>query len=110
MGFANSLGNIADAAELNKIVEKEKKNYRGREIAGKTLGVLGLGLIPETVSQGSSVVDFGHHVLGALVGRMLAIPVEGCLQHVGTPEGLREAQQTWTRRRFPVNATLAYRR
>lgn len=44
---------ISDSKEMTKIVEKEKKNYSGQEIAGKSLGVVGLGAI------GSMVADVG---------------------------------------------------
>ena len=45
IGFATSQGNVTDYSELSKLVEAEKKRFKGNEIAGKTLGVVGLGAI-----------------------------------------------------------------
>ena len=39
-----SLADVSDDAELNKLVEAEKKKFKGRELIGKTLGVVGLGV------------------------------------------------------------------
>ena len=34
-----------DALELNKSMESQKKNFKGNELKGKTLGIIGLGAI-----------------------------------------------------------------
>lgn len=48
--------------DVAKQVEKGKKNYAGHEIAGKTLGVVGLGAIGVLV--GNNAVRLGMDVLG----------------------------------------------
>lgn len=62
MGFVRGLGAIADAAELHRTVEAEKKRFRGGEIAGKTLGVVGLGAIGSRVAE--TGLKLGMRVLG----------------------------------------------
>lgn len=52
----------AGEADLAKLVEKEKKRFAGSEIAGKTLGVVGLGAIGVMVSN--AAVAMGMRVVG----------------------------------------------
>lgn len=49
-------------SEVSKIVEKEKGGYAGPEIAGKTLGVIGLGAIGVLVAN--AAISLGMEVLG----------------------------------------------
>ncbi len=51
IGFASAQTGIADGAELSALMEREKKRFKGREIAGKTLGVVGLGAIGSKVAE-----------------------------------------------------------
>lgn len=60
--FVSSLKDIADEAELNRLVEAEKKRFRGRELRGKSLGVVGLGAIGSLVAR--AALDLGMEVLG----------------------------------------------
>jgi D-3-phosphoglycerate dehydrogenase len=53
---------IQDEAVMAKQMEKEKKVYGGREIAGKTLGVVGLGAIGSMVAN--TALDLGMKVVG----------------------------------------------
>ena len=62
MAYAASLAKVSDAAELNALVEAEKKRFRGRELYGKSLGVVGLGAIGSLVAR--SALDLGMEVLG----------------------------------------------
>ena len=62
MAFARSLANIDNEAALNARVEAEKKRFRGRELAGKSLGVVGLGAIGSLVAR--AALDLGMEVLG----------------------------------------------
>ena len=50
VGWANSLS-ISDTGEMDKAVEKGKKNFGGLELTGKTLGVVGLGNIGARVAE-----------------------------------------------------------
>lgn len=60
--FANSQAEIQDYAALSKLMEQEKKRFKGSEIAGKTLGVVGLGAIGSMVAK--TAIDLGMNVLG----------------------------------------------
>jgi D-3-phosphoglycerate dehydrogenase len=51
-----------DAAELSKLVEAEKKHFKGMELKGKTLGVVGLGAIGAQVAD--AAIQLGMKVLG----------------------------------------------
>ena len=51
-----------DDAILSKLLEAEKKRFAGNELAGKTLGVVGLGAIGALVAN--MALDMGMHVLG----------------------------------------------
>ena len=62
MDFVNSLGDVSDDAELNRLVEAEKKRFKGRELLGKSLGVVGLGAIGSLVAR--AALDLGMSVLG----------------------------------------------
>jgi len=61
VNFVNSL-KIADKKELSKVLEDEKKRFAGGEIAGKTLGVIGLGAIGSLVAN--MAIELGMDVLG----------------------------------------------
>ena len=60
--FVRSLTEITDEAELNRLVEAEKKRFKGRELIGKTLGVVGLGAIGSMVARAG--LDLGMDVIG----------------------------------------------
>lgn len=62
IGYVRSLANIHDEAELNRLVEAEKKRFKGRELRGKALGVVGLGAIGSLVAR--AALDLGMEVLG----------------------------------------------
>jgi D-3-phosphoglycerate dehydrogenase len=51
-----------DDASLSKLLEAEKKRFAGNELAGKTLGVVGLGAIGALVAN--MALDLGMQVLG----------------------------------------------
>jgi D-3-phosphoglycerate dehydrogenase len=57
-----SLAGITSHAELNRRVEAEKNRYRGNELYGKSLGVVGLGAIGSLVAQ--AALHLGMKVLG----------------------------------------------
>ncbi|MGK0221715.1 MAG: D-3-phosphoglycerate dehydrogenase [Limisphaerales bacterium] len=60
--YVRSLADISDEGELNKLVEAEKKRFKGRELIGKTLGVVGLGAIGSMVARAG--LDLGMNVIG----------------------------------------------
>jgi len=70
IAFVNSLKDETDSAALNKLVESEKKRFKGNEVGGKTLGVLGLGAI------GSLVAEMGLQLGMEVVGFDPALSVE----------------------------------
>lgn len=51
-----------DDADISKDMEKAKKNFAGNELAGKKLGVIGLGAIGQQVAN--TATHFGMEVLG----------------------------------------------
>lgn len=60
--FVRNIEGITDEAELAKLLEKEKKNFAGSEIKGKTLGVIGLGAIGALIAN--VAVELGMKVVG----------------------------------------------
>ena len=66
INYVNSLSEYKDKPELNKelnkLVEASKKKYKGSELKGKTLGVLGLGAIGSMVAE--MALQMGMKVLG----------------------------------------------
>jgi D-3-phosphoglycerate dehydrogenase len=60
--YVQGLGGITDEAELNALVEAEKKRFKGSELYGKSLGVVGLGAIGSLVAR--AALDLGMDVLG----------------------------------------------
>ena len=60
--YVRSLQNVSDEGELNKLVEAEKKRFKGKELIGKTLGVVGLGAIGSLVAR--AALDLGMKVVG----------------------------------------------
>ena len=62
INWVNSLSHDLDAAEMSKLVEAEKKKYKGMELKGKTLGIVGLGAIGAMVAD--AAIQMGMKVLG----------------------------------------------
>ena len=62
MRYVDGLGHVQDEGELNKLVEAEKKRFKGGELLGKRLGVVGLGAIGSQVAR--AALDLGMTVLG----------------------------------------------
>ncbi len=60
--YVRSLTDMSDAKAMSKLLEKEKKRFRGQELAGKTLGVIGLGSIGSRVAR--MALEMGMDVLG----------------------------------------------
>jgi D-3-phosphoglycerate dehydrogenase len=62
ISFVRELSGVVDEAELNALVEVEKKRFKGRELKGRSLGVVGLGAIGSMVAR--SALDLGMEVMG----------------------------------------------
>ncbi len=62
MAYAQSLQRMSDAGEMHKQLEAEKKRFAGSELAGKTMGVVGLGAIGSLVAE--MALSLGMKVLG----------------------------------------------
>ena len=60
--YVRSLADVADDAELHRLVEQEKRRFKGHEVAGQTLGILGLGAIGSRVAQ--AALGLGMEVIG----------------------------------------------
>lgn len=68
--FVDTLAQMSDAAEMSKLLEKEKARFKGNELLGKTLGVVGLGAI------GSMVADIALKLGMDVIGYDPAISVD----------------------------------
>jgi D-3-phosphoglycerate dehydrogenase len=62
MNYVRTLTDITDGGEMNKLLEAQKKQFAGTEIAGKTLGVIGLGAIGSMVAEMG--LSLGMNVVG----------------------------------------------
>ena len=62
IGYVGTLSQISDAVELDKLLEARKKQFKGSELTGKTLGVVGLGAIGSLVAD--MALTLGMEVCG----------------------------------------------
>jgi D-3-phosphoglycerate dehydrogenase len=62
IAYVNSLLEMKDNAAMSKLLEQEKSRFKGSEIAGKTLGIVGLGAIGSLVAE--MAISLGMKVLG----------------------------------------------
>ena len=60
--YVDTLAQIQDPAELHKTLEAHKKQFKGSELIGKTLGVVGLGAIGSMVAE--MALTLGMKVIG----------------------------------------------
>jgi D-3-phosphoglycerate dehydrogenase len=60
--YVRTLSGVQDAGELNKTLEEQKKRFKGNELVGKTLGVVGLGAIGSLVAE--MALTMGMEVMG----------------------------------------------
>jgi D-3-phosphoglycerate dehydrogenase len=60
--YVQSLAELRDPVELAARLEQEKKRFAGTEVAGKTLGVIGLGAIGSMVAN--MALELGMRVIG----------------------------------------------
>lgn len=62
MAYVNGLTHMTDADEMSKLLEKEKSNFAGFELQGKTLGIVGLGAIGSLIAD--AALALGMNVVG----------------------------------------------
>ena len=62
MNYVQTLGDIKDSAQMHKLLEANKKRFAGSELAGMTLGVVGLGAIGALVAN--MALELGMKVAG----------------------------------------------
>lgn len=62
MEYVNGLIYMTDADEMSKLLEKEKSNFAGFELQGKTLGIVGLGAIGSLIAD--AALALGMNVVG----------------------------------------------
>ena len=62
IAFARDQDDSLATADFSALMEREKKRFAGSELAGKTLGVIGLGAIGSLVARLG--LDFGMDVVG----------------------------------------------
>lgn len=62
IAYVQSLTDMTDAGEMSKLLEKEKSRFAGTEVAGKTLGIVGLGAIGSMVAD--MALALGMNVVG----------------------------------------------
>jgi D-3-phosphoglycerate dehydrogenase len=62
MQYVNGLTHMTDADEMSKLLEKEKSNFAGMEVQGKTLGIVGLGAIGSLIAD--AALALGMNVVG----------------------------------------------
>ena len=62
INYVNSLTDMTDDKAMAELLEKEKKNFKGDEIKGKVLGVVGLGAIGSKVAK--MALSLGMKVIG----------------------------------------------
>ncbi|MCS5570471.1 MAG: 3-phosphoglycerate dehydrogenase family protein [Pseudomonadales bacterium] len=62
MRFVRTLQDIKEEIDVGAKVELEKRRFRGRELTGRTLGVVGLGSVGSLVAK--AALDLGMDVVG----------------------------------------------
>ncbi len=62
VNWVNSINPGLSAGELNQLIEEQKKLFKGGELQGKTIGVVGLGAIGARVAE--AAIQLGMTVLG----------------------------------------------
>lgn len=62
MAYVNGLTHMTDADEMSRLLEKEKSNFAGFELQGKTLGIVGLGAIGSLIAD--AALALGMNVVG----------------------------------------------
>ncbi len=93
---------IATLGEEGRIVSfEEKPRHPAGDLANGGVYVASgavFDFFPTAPHADDAVLDFGHHVLPRLAGRMFGYPVQGYLKDIGTVSAYREALEQWGKR------------
>jgi len=92
--FVNSLKHIEKMEELEPFLEENKKKFKGRELSGSTLGVVGLGAI------GSKVARMGVALDMKVVGYDPALSVEAAWKLPSEVEPVGSIEELFSRSDF----------
>ena len=92
--FVNSLRHIEKMEELEPFLEENKKKFKGRELSGSTLGVVGLGAI------GSKVARMGVALDMKVIGYDPALSVEAAWQLPSQVEPADSIEEIFSRGDF----------
>lgn len=60
--YVDTLADMTDKAQMHRTLEAQKKQFKGNELVGKTLGVVGLGAIGSMVAE--MALTLGMEVVG----------------------------------------------
>lgn len=71
-----------DDADISKVVEKGKSNYVGPEIAGKKLGVIGLGAIGVQVANAAAALDMEVYGYDPYISVKAAWTLKARIHHI----------------------------
>ncbi len=61
LDFVRSLGTLTNEEALARQVEEEKRRFKGHEVAGKALGIVGLGAVGSRVARAALHLGMGVH-------------------------------------------------
>ena len=94
INFVNNLKHIEKMEELEPYLEENKKKFKGRELSGSTLGVIGLGAI------GSKVARMGVALDMKVVGYDPALSVEAAWKLPSEVEPVGSIEELFSRSNF----------
>ena len=94
INFVNNLKHIEKMEELEPYLEENKKKFKGRELSGSTLGVIGLGAI------GSKVARMGVALDMKVVGYDPALSVEAAWKLPSEVEPVGSIEELFSRSDF----------
>lgn len=94
INFVNNLKHIEKMEELEPFLEENKKKFKGRELSGSTLGVVGLGAIGSKVARMGVVLDM------KVVGYDPALSVEAAWKLPSEVEPVGSIEELFSRSDF----------
>ena len=92
---ASGIVDLDDAGRITAFVEKPANPTSDLANAGVYLARQS---VFDAIPDRAGLVDFGHHVLPALVGRMHGYVIPDFHEDIGTPERLAQASARWVSR------------